>query len=192
MALIQYATKETATARSAELWAAVRGPGWQPGNVTQYLYGTRARTGDAEADAGLPVGVDAVMVVSSADASLTKLVLEERLTSAELVALVEVYPAWKTGGVFVVNDLRSYNGNLYRCNIAHTNYDPSHTPNTTANLWTRVTPAGVIPAWVQPTGAHDAYALKAQVTHKGRLWESQYAANVWEPGVFGWKDVGAA
>ena len=44
----------------------------------------------------------------------------------------------------------------------------------------------VIPAWVQPTGAGDAYPLGAQVTHNGHTWTSNYAANVWEPGVFGW------
>ena len=49
-------------------------------------------------------------------------------------------------------------------------------------------PGGVptIPAWVQPTGAGDAYPLGARVTHAGKTWTSNYAANVWEPGVFGW------
>ena len=41
-------------------------------------------------------------------------------------------------------------------------------------------------AWTQPTGAHDAYPLGAKVTHNGRTWTSTVAANVWEPGVFGW------
>lgn len=38
------------------------------------------------------------------------------------------------------------------------------------------------PAWVQPTGAHDAYTLGRIVAHGGRLWRSEHAANVWEPG----------
>jgi hypothetical protein len=42
------------------------------------------------------------------------------------------------------------------------------------------------PAWVQPTGAGDAYALGARVTHNAQIWVSTQAANVWEPGVFGW------
>lgn len=45
------------------------------------------------------------------------------------------------------------------------------------------------PAWVQPTGAHDAYALGATVTHNGQVWTSLFPANVWEPGVFGWEVV---
>ena len=41
------------------------------------------------------------------------------------------------------------------------------------------------PEWVQPTGAHDAYAKGSQVTHNGERYVSQINANVWEPGVFG-------
>ncbi len=47
-------------------------------------------------------------------------------------------------------------------------------------------PGELYPPWIQPTGAHDAYTLGARVTHNSSNWESQYAANVWEPGVFGW------
>ena len=43
------------------------------------------------------------------------------------------------------------------------------------------------PNWVQPTGAQDAYALGARVTHNGSVWVSTQAVNVWEPGVFGWE-----
>ncbi len=42
------------------------------------------------------------------------------------------------------------------------------------------------PNWKQPTGAQDAYALGAKVRHNNQNWESSYANNVWEPGVFGW------
>ena len=41
------------------------------------------------------------------------------------------------------------------------------------------------PEWVQPTGAHDAYAKGAQVTHSGTKYVSMIDANVWEPGVLG-------
>ena len=41
------------------------------------------------------------------------------------------------------------------------------------------------PEWVQPTGAHDAYAKGSQVTHNGERYISQIDANVWEPGMFG-------
>lgn len=66
-----------------------------------------------------------------------------------------------------------------------------------ANVWPPGTPGmwrldgggdpDPVPAWVQPTGAHDAYAIGAEVMHKGQHWKSTFnGANVWEPGVFGW------
>ena len=46
--------------------------------------------------------------------------------------------------------------------------------------------------WVQPTGAHNAYPLGITVTHVGKTWESLTPANVWEPGVSGWREqIGA-
>ena len=43
--------------------------------------------------------------------------------------------------------------------------------------------------WVQPTGAHNAYKKDAHVTHNGKDWDSLVHANVWEPGVTGWREV---
>ena len=41
--------------------------------------------------------------------------------------------------------------------------------------------------WTQPTGAHDAYLLNAEVTFNGQTWRNTGSnANVWQPGVFGW------
>ena len=42
------------------------------------------------------------------------------------------------------------------------------------------------PAWVQPTGAHDAYSVGDKVSHNGQNWVSTVNANTWEPGVYGW------
>jgi hypothetical protein len=43
------------------------------------------------------------------------------------------------------------------------------------------------PDWVQPLGAHDAYALGDLVTHDEQTWVSTIDANVWEPGVSSWR-----
>ena len=45
------------------------------------------------------------------------------------------------------------------------------------------------PAWVQPTGAHDAYAKGAKVSHNDKHWISEVDDNTWEPGVYGWTEV---
>jgi hypothetical protein len=45
---------------------------------------------------------------------------------------------------------------------------------------------GVLPAWIQPTGAHDTYPMGFEVEHNGQVWVSDHPANVWEPGVAQW------
>lgn len=47
------------------------------------------------------------------------------------------------------------------------------------------------PAWVQPSGAHDAYQAGACVSHNEKRWTSDLNGNVWEPGVYGWTEAGA-
>lgn len=42
--------------------------------------------------------------------------------------------------------------------------------------------------WTQPLGAHDAYNEGDIVFHGNALWVSEISGNVWEPGVFGWKE----
>lgn len=44
-------------------------------------------------------------------------------------------------------------------------------------------------SWTQPTGAHDAYPGLWTVTHNGKTWVNLIPANVWEPGVSGWREV---
>lgn len=41
--------------------------------------------------------------------------------------------------------------------------------------------------WVQPTGAHDAYAADAVVLYNDQVWRNVHGdGNVWVPGEFGW------
>ena len=41
--------------------------------------------------------------------------------------------------------------------------------------------------WVQPAGAQDAYPIDAAVTYGGKSWRNLMDANVWAPGVTGWR-----
>lgn len=43
--------------------------------------------------------------------------------------------------------------------------------------------------WVQPTDATNAYPKDWTVTFDGKTWVSLIPANVWEPGVSGWREV---
>ena len=51
--------------------------------------------------------------------------------------------------------------------------------------------SGVEPGneWVQPTDATNAYPKDWTVTHDGKTWVSLTPANVWPPGVSGWREV---
>jgi hypothetical protein len=103
---------------------------------------------------------------------------------------IDGVPAWAVGIAYAVDDVVSYEGELYRVIQAHTSQEDWPPPVVPA-LFVLTTPPGVIPAWVQPTGAHDAYALGAVVLHNGHLWESTIDANVWPPPTDGlWLDLG--
>ena len=117
----------------------------------------------------------------------------DAMTADELADCVPLFDAWDGGSVaYAVGDIVAYSGALYRCAQAHTS-QAGWTPDATRALWT---PMGVteddpeaVPEWVQPTGAHDAYAKGSHVMHNGTEWVSDLDANVWEPGVSGWTQV---
>ena len=48
-----------------------------------------------------------------------------------------------------------------------------------------------VPAFVQPTGAHDAYQTGDRVTYNGQIYESTIDNNVWSPDTYpqGWEVV---
>lgn len=113
--------------------------------------------------------------------------LSTTLDDATALTGVELFPTWKLIA-YSVGDRVQYNGTLYKCVQAHT-AQSDWTPNATPALWVVVT-VEEWPEWVQPTGAHDAYAKDAKVTHNGERWISNVDANVWEPGVYGWTKEG--
>lgn len=98
--------------------------------------------------------------------------------------------AWSADSVaYVKGDIRQYDGLLYRCIQAHTSQS-DWTPSAAVSLWTRIAdPTQEWPEWIQPTGAHDAYANGAKVSHNGKHWVSTANDNVWEPGVYGWEEA---
>ena len=107
-----------------------------------------------------------------------------------LAAPAVLFDAWNADGVsYAKGDIRQYNGLLYRCIQAHTSQS-DWTPSAAVSLWTRIAdPTQEWPEWIQPTGAHDAYASGAKVSHNGKHWISTADANVWEPGVYGWEEA---
>lgn len=118
---------------------------------------------------------------------LRNLIEQLAITLDDATALtgIELFPTWGLIS-YSIGDRVQYNGTLYKCIQAHT-AQSDWTPDATPALWVVVT-VEEWPEWVQPTGAHDAYAKGSKVTHNGEKWISSYDANVWEPGVYGWEE----
>lgn len=63
-------------------------------------------------------------------------------------------------GAYAPGDVRSYDGNPYKCIQAHdSTSNPEWTPDTTPALWMQYhgTSIDTARAWIAPTGAHDMY-----------------------------------
>ena len=106
-------------------------------------------------------------------------------TALEVPAL---FRRWTAGEAVTLNDIRQYNGVLYKVVQAHTT-QADWTPDLTPALWKVVQPEGVIPDWVQPTGAHDAYKIGDKVIFDSKVYESLINGNTWSPTGYpqGWK-----
>jgi hypothetical protein len=115
----------------------------------------------------------------------------------ELLNNMDAFPFWQADTWYtlglkikrVVNlDLK-----LYKINQDHTSLD-IYPPEATGvqALYTEVAPLGVIPVFVQPTGAHDAYQIGDQLhfpTESDPVYESLINANTYSPSAYpaGWQ-----
>jgi len=118
------------------------------------------------------------------------LIREDNLTADEITGLVDLYPAWAAGMSYAADDLIAYGGTLYQVITGHTS-QADWTPDAVPALFVSKTPAGVIPDWVQPTGAHDAYNTGDRVMFEGQVYESLMDGNVYSPTEYpaGWSLV---
>lgn len=112
------------------------------------------------------------------------------LTDEQAETVIDAFPAWVPDTDYKAGDRRRYSdGYLYKCIQPHKSQE-DWTPDKTPALWTRIgDPGDEWPEWVQPTGAHDAYALGAKVSHADKHWTSDIDSNVFEPGVYGWTEA---
>ena len=124
---------------------------------------------------------------------LAGMVLEGDLEPGELEALLDVYPAWTEDTEYTIGELCKHNAELYKVNQTHTSqaiYPPGS--EGVSALYSRVVPDSVIPEWVQPQGAHNAYNMGDLVTFNGEVYESTINANTWSPADYpaGWIKIG--
>lgn len=113
----------------------------------------------------------------------------ETQSDADALQSIELFQKWedRIGVETPVGKRVQDGGRLWECVQLHTpelGWNPSLTPA----LWHEVS-LNPWPAWSQPLGSADAYPLGAHVSHNNKHWESDYASNTWEPGVFGWTEI---
>lgn len=130
-------------------------------------------------------------MITTAEARKMRAEIEERakeLSDSTAFEVPYMFPQWKIKD-YQTGDRVQYNGTLYKCLQNHT-AQADWTPDVSVSLWVRVDdPSIEWPEWRQPTGAQDAYAKGAKVSHNGKHWVSTADNNVWEPGVYGWDEA---
>lgn len=130
------------------------------------------------------------MITKAKARALRKLIEQASASLDDTDALngIELFPKWQIKA-YEKDDRVQYDGTLYKCLQSHT-AQADWTPSTAVSLWVRVDdPTIEFPEWIQPTGAHDAYAKGDKVSHLDKHWVSDIDANVYEPSVYGWTEV---
>lgn len=88
---------------------------------------------------------------------------------AQALAVIELFPLWKSDTSYAVGDRRRHGDKLYRCVQAHTS-QAGWEPDATPALWA-LTSVDEWPQWVQPTGAQDAYMKGNKVTFANKHYQ---------------------
>ena len=106
-----------------------------------------------------------------------KLILrQDQMTPEELIEMAGIYDSWNDiaiGGIIEELTYLRYNYDLYQVLAGKEHLKQlDWTPDVAQSMFVKVQPVGVIPIWVQPTGAHDAYSLGDKVIYKDEIWIS--------------------
>lgn len=105
----------------------------------------------------------------------------DTLSDEQIIKVSSIFPNWEIGFSYTINDIVKYNDNLYGCVQSHTSQS-LWTPTAAPSLWTIISdPTAEYPDWIQPTGAHNAYAKGDKVTYNGERYISNVDGNVWIP-----------
>lgn len=103
-----------------------------------------------------------------------------------------LYDEWSGDGItYKTNDRLMYNDKFYKVLQDHTS-QADWLPDTATSLYVEIAdPSIEYPEFVQPTGAHDAYAKGDKVTFEGKHYISLIDANVYSPTAYpaGWQEV---
>lgn len=103
---------------------------------------------------------------------------------------VELFPAWKADTQYTKGTRLKDGETLYKVLQDHTS-QAGWEPHNAPSLFAKVLPGqegAAIGEWQQPDSTNP-YQKGDKVKRNGKTWESDIDNNVWEPGVYGWKEV---
>lgn len=113
----------------------------------------------------------------------------ESVDDTSALQIVELFDTWQIDKHYMVGERVRYRNTLYKTLQEHDSqeaWSPEDAPSLFAKVL--VSETGEILPWEQPESTNP-YMLGDKVTHNGKIWESDYDNNVWEPGVFGWHEI---
>ena len=94
--------------------------------------------------------------------ALSKAAQEQQLDETTIAEYPDLFVEWDANWRGKQGDIVQDEGNLYRSIHDVTNEGQNTKPSATPSMWTRIgNPLDEFPEWVQPIGAHDAYAKRA-------------------------------
>lgn len=102
-----------------------------------------------------------------------------------------LFPEFQPGVEYNEGDRVVYNGRFYKVVQGHLSQEDWN-PEAAASIFARIgNPAEEFPEFIQPTGAHDAYAAGDKVTFEGAKYESLMDANIYSPAAYpaGWQVI---
>lgn len=128
--------------------------------------------------------------------AISSIIMRADLDDDEALSYAELYPEFKTliGKTLKQGYIIQNEGELYRVaqdTVASEIYIPGAAGTESIYTHISIDPATGYEEWRQPSGGHDAYSFGDIVKYANKLWISTVAgehANVWEPGVYGWKE----
>ncbi len=117
-----------------------------------------------------------------------KLIRVDELTETELIELIDLYEPYQVDHTYNVGNVFKHEDKLYKVIQPHTS-QVDWLPDTLPALYLNLMPENVIPEWVQPTMAEDAYNIGDKVIFEGQVYESLIDSNTWSPITYpaGWK-----
>ena len=111
----------------------------------------------------------------------------------EIIKYGGLFPSWSPNVAYAAGGIVRHGDKLYKVAQPHTS-QVDWTPDRAVSLFGQISdPADEWPEWIPYAGVSQ-YKVGNKVSHNGKHWECAQANageyNTFEPGVWGWKEVG--